>query len=54
MKAYAERFPRCPLVRLALAPGEGVFVPLVGIAHDLVPAQDADLDVVLSVLPSPR
>jgi hypothetical protein len=54
VKAFTERFPRCPLVRLALAPGEGVFVPLVGIAHDLVPAQGADLDVVLSVLPSPR
>jgi len=53
VRAFAERFPRCPLVRLALLPGDGVLVPQRGVAYDLDPAGATDLVLALSVLPGP-
>lgn len=48
---FAERFPACPVVRLALAPGEGVFVPFLLCAHDVDAAGAADLVVTLTAHP---
>lgn len=51
VQRFALRFPACPLLRLTLLPGEGVLVPLVGLAHDFDAAGATDLDVTLSVVP---
>jgi hypothetical protein len=53
LKAFVARFPRCPLVRLALQPGDGVLIPLLGLAVDGDPRGAADLVVSLAVLPGP-
>ena len=53
VRDFAAKFPRCPLVRLTLQPGDGVLIPLLGLAVDGDPRGAADLDVSLVVLPSP-
>jgi hypothetical protein len=50
---FARRHPACPLVRLALAPGEGALVPALLVAHDVDAAGAADLVVTVSALPGP-
>jgi hypothetical protein len=49
--AYAARHPRSVWVRIALAPGEGVFAPLGFAVLDVDPVGAADLVVTLSAVP---
>ena len=53
VRAFVQRFPRCPAVRLVLQPGEGVFVPFPYVAHDFEAQGAADLVVTLTVAPGP-
>jgi hypothetical protein len=46
---YLERFPRQPLLRVLLEPGEGLWLPPGGVVHDGWTCGKRDLDVVLSL-----
>ena len=48
---FVKRFGACPVTRLELAPGEGVFVPASLVAHDLDARGASDLVVTVVALP---
>lgn len=48
---FVQRYPRCPAVRLSLPPGEGVFVPVARVVHDVDPVGSADLAITLTARP---
>lgn len=50
LERFAAACPRYPLVRLTLAPGDGVLVPASGLALDLDPRGSPDLAVLLTLL----
>jgi hypothetical protein len=49
VKRYFEIFPREPLLRVRLDPGEGLWLPPQGVVHDGWTHGKRDLDVLLSV-----
>jgi hypothetical protein len=52
VRLFVERYPSFPLVRLVLAPGEGLLVPVPVVAHDVDANGATDLVVTLSALPA--
>jgi len=48
---FVERFPACPVPRLTLLPGDGVFVPVGLVAHEMNPFEADELAVLLTAIP---